>query len=354
MTQLQSSDSPPDSGEAVSRLVPAMASLLTDGAAYDGVETGLYKRQGQAPVPFKMVRNHGVIAIPRFEPGSDSAVASAEPTILIKKFRMVDGVMQPDNSFSDDGMEDFAVPLPAGDRVTAFTLDKDKLVVLSRPEADQELSRVTLININEEDSAELVDGSASSGLWVKGELFRFHDNALYTLSQEDQKLFIYPDLASDSSQSLSSVRVVDLSSVGLSDGELVSALADGRTCHLAVRKNDPESDARRIHLYQIDDVDSTTKETVITGKGAQDNAYQLHFLGGSLALSPVLSVNPDIGHLALPDSAEEKSGGLPLGKNFQKRSETGKGSGSETGMPSQAVKLPCLDCQNPSVAAAFL
>ena len=234
-------------------------------------------------MPFKMVRNHGVIAIPQFEPGSNSAVATARhrtDRFRVKKFRMVDGVMQPDTGFSDDGMEDFSVPLPAGDRLTAFTLDKDRLVVLSRPEVDQGLSRVTLINIQESDDSDLIDGGVSSGLWVKGELFRYHDNALYTLSRDEQKLFIYPDLASDSSQSLSAVRVVDLSAIGLADGELVSALADdSERCHVAVRRPDPASDGQRIHLYQMDDAGTLTRETVITGVGDQDDAW-LHFKEG--------------------------------------------------------------------------
>ncbi|MTI13883.1 hypothetical protein [Sansalvadorimonas verongulae] len=309
--QLQSPDSLPASGrmpEPVSQLSTAQPSLVTDCPECDSVETGTRKAAGQTPVPLKMLRNHGVIAIPRFEPGSDSAAAEADtaPKILIKTFRVVDGVMQPDTRFSDDGIEDFAVPLPAGNRVTAFTLNKDKLVLLSRPEVDQGLSRVTLININQGDSTDLIDNGVSSGLWVKGELFRFHDNNLYTVSWEEQKMFLYPDLKSDSTQSLSSTKVVDLSSVNLQDGELMSALADSERFHVAVRRPDPESDAHRIHLYQIDEAGGPTKETVITGAGAKDDVYQLDFAEGGLVLSKVPSVNPDIGDLAFPDSADKE------------------------------------------------
>ena len=57
-------------------------------------------------------------------------------------------------------------------------------------------------------------------------------------------------------------------------------LADGETCHLAVRKSlIPRQMPQSIHLYQIDAVDGTlTKETVDNGQVEdQNHAYQLHF-----------------------------------------------------------------------------
>ncbi|WP_196220821.1 hypothetical protein, partial [Sansalvadorimonas verongulae] len=117
--------------------------------------------------------------------------------------------LQPDTDFSDEGLEALSIPLPVGDRVTAFTLTPDRLVVQSRPEDDDlALSRVTLVGLEEPDSADLVDAGASSGLWVKGELFRYHNNALYTVARDEQKIFLYPDLESDSIASRASVRVV--------------------------------------------------------------------------------------------------------------------------------------------------
>ena len=177
--------------------------------------------------------------------------------------------------------------------------------MLSRPDADPGLSRVTLINIPAGYSADRVDTDPSSGLWVKGELLRYHDNTLYTVSLEELKLFIYPDLDSSSSQSLSSVRVVDLSSVGLSEGELISALADSEGCHLAIRRRDPETGVRRIHLYEIDDADPRPKEAVLTGAGVQGEAYQLDFVKGSLSLSAVPSWNSASSPHACQNAADE-------------------------------------------------
>ena len=81
-------------------------------------------------MPRQMLRSHGVVRVPRFEPGSAGALAESldEPKFLIRKFQMADGVMQPDSRFSDEGIDFFALPLPAGDRVAAYTLDQGQLV----------------------------------------------------------------------------------------------------------------------------------------------------------------------------------------------------------------------------------
>lgn len=332
--------------EALTASGPAPVALVTDCAQCETLETGRCEGpKGQASVPFKMLRPHGVVAVPRFEPGTDSAMATAEaaPRVLIRKFRTVDGVMQPDSRFSDDGEEDFVVPLPVGECVTAFTLAKDRLVVLSRPAAEQELSRVTLINLDEPDSAAQVDGGASSGLWVKGELFRYLDKILYTLAREEQKLFLYPQRESDSPRSLSSIKTVDLSSVGLANDELVSALADRETCHIAVRRRDPESEASRIHLYQVDDSGAVTEGAVITESGSTDAAWQLHFNEGQPVLFKEPSTSSDPGSLACPDTEDVSPGSQTPGHSVQKR------SGGELVCDSnEELSLPVLQKQNPA------
>ena len=198
------------------------------------------------------------------------------------------------------------IPLPVGDRVTAFTLTPDKLVVQSRPEdEDLALSRVTLVGLDEPDSADLVDAGASSGLWVKGELFRYHNNTLYTVARDEQKIFLYPD-QSDSIASTASVRVVDLSAVDLSDGELVSALADGESFHIAVRKRDPESEVVQVQLYQLDEAGTVAEGMVIMEAGNRDQPWQLHMNQGKPVLFRVPSEGSAIGDLACQDSSGEE------------------------------------------------
>ena len=320
---------------ALTAPAPAPAALVTDCATCELVETGLCERQGLPPVPFRMLRHQGIVAVPRFEPGTDSAIATSEaaPVILVRKFRFVDGTIQPDMDFSDDGDEDCAVPLPVGERVTAFTLARDKLVVLSRPVAGQELSRVTLINIDDPDSAGQIDGGASSGLWVKGELLRYLDNILYTVSREERKLFLYPH-ESDNPRSLSSIKTIDLSAPGLADGELVSALADREACHVAVRRRDRESDALRIHLYLIDDSGDVTGGEVITESGDTDASWQLHFDGGQPVLVKAPSPGSGFGSLVCPARSDDNPGSPTAGHSVQKRSE--RQAESESGKPSSS------------------
>ena len=97
----------------VSKRSARTPSLVTACAPCDAVEEGRCVGEGQSGRPFKMMRNHGVVALPQFEPGGDSALvtADAEPQFLIKRFRTVDGTLQPDTDFSDEGLEAAVYPL---------------------------------------------------------------------------------------------------------------------------------------------------------------------------------------------------------------------------------------------------
>ena len=274
----------------------------TEGPVCDSVATGLCERQGLPPVSFQMMHPQAVVALPQFEPGNGSATAAkVQPWVLVKKFRPVAGVMKPDPTFSDDGLAAVPIPLPPGEEIRAFTLAPDKLIVLSAPGTDPVLSRVTLVDLDEAGSPADVDGGTAPGLWVKGELLRYHDNSLYTLSPQEHKIFIYPDLASDSTRSRSAVRVVDLSAVDLAGGQLVSVLADSVSCHLAVRRQDPGSDVSRFHLWRIDDAGTVSAEGVIRDLGNQDDAWQLCLDDGERVLSKIITQDPELAQLACQD-----------------------------------------------------
>ncbi|MTI11612.1 hypothetical protein, partial [Sansalvadorimonas verongulae] len=85
----------------VSKRSTRTPALVTACSPCDAVEEGRCAGKGQSVRPFKMMRNHGVVALPQFEPGSDSAqvTADTQPQFVIKKFRTVDGTLQPDTDF---------------------------------------------------------------------------------------------------------------------------------------------------------------------------------------------------------------------------------------------------------------
>ncbi|MTI11941.1 hypothetical protein [Sansalvadorimonas verongulae] len=270
--------------------------VVTDCPECDSVETGSCETEGKKNVPFKMMRNHGVVAIPHFDMDGEGAVATqnAEPKILIKKFREIDGDMQPDTGFSDDGMDDMSIPLPTGDRVTGFTLAKDKLVVQSRPENFEGFSRITTLSLNDTDSLESVDGGSAPGLWVRGDLYRYHDDTLYTFSDKENRVYIYPQSEPDSIHSAAPVRVVDLKPVRSAGEELVSVLADGEQTYVAVRKA-----GSAIKVSQVNGLGEVVSEDV--RRTQSDREYQLGFRSGKPVLETIFS-GGSLSALACSDS----------------------------------------------------
>ena len=252
----------------------------------DSVEEGSFTTEDKKTVPFKMMRYHGVIAIPQFELDGENAIAakSTEPRIMIKKFRDVDGELQFDKSFSDDGVDELSIPLPTGDRVTEFTLAKDKLVVLSQPEDYDGLSRVTTMSLYDTNGSESVDGGLAPGLWVKGELFRYHDNTLYTFSPGENKVFIYPLADSDSTESADPGWVVDLNPIREAGEELVSVLADGDQTYVATRKSSITPEESSIHVYQFNDLEEMIGEKVRVVAPRTDQQFQLYSQDEKLVL----------------------------------------------------------------------
>ncbi|WP_155158171.1 hypothetical protein, partial [Sansalvadorimonas verongulae] len=102
--------------------------------------------------------------------------------------------------------------------------------------------------------------------------------------------------------------MVDLSAVDLSDGELVSALVDGESFHIAVRKRDPESEVAQVQLYQLDEAGTVAEGMVIMEAGNRDQPYQLHMNQGKPVLFRVPSEGSAIGNLACQDSSGEELG----------------------------------------------
>ena len=252
------------------------AGVVVPCLACDGVETGLCDIPGTTPAPFKMLRRHGVLACPRFTPGSDSAIAApdAPPRILIKKFHYSDGAMQLDTGFSDDGIEELSVPLPEGERVTAFTLSKDKLVVLSQPRQPEGLSRVTTLNLDGSEGPDTIDGGLNPALWVKGELYRYHDDRLYTFSPADNKVFVYPLSSTGSPGSGASASVIDLSAIRAPGDELLSVLSVGSQASVALRKVALDQQDPDILVYRLNEYGEVVSEKRATAQDWQDSLHQ--------------------------------------------------------------------------------
>lgn len=273
-----------------SKLAASPVPIVTDCPECDSVEECTCSTKGNSTVPFKMIRNHGIVAIPQFDLGGEGAVTEwgDELKIIIMKFRSADGALLPDKSFSYDGMEELSLPLTAEDRVAEYTLTKSKLVVLSHPENYQGLSRVTTISLNDTGNLEGVDDGYVPELLVKGELFRYHNETLYTFSPEENMVFIYPQGESDSDLPHAPSRAVDLSSVRLSGEQLVSFVADDNHSYAAVRKEGSESDNLSINVYKLNYFEEflNEEETIITGA---DQQFQLYLLDGKPVLKLVTS-----------------------------------------------------------------
>lgn len=271
--------------------------VVTDCPEYDSVEEVSCETEGKIPVPFKMMRNHGVIAIPQFEMGCEGATDTQgqQPRIMIKKFRDVDGTMQPDGSFSDDGVNELSIALPTGDCITGFTLAKDKLIIQSRPENFEEgLSRIATMDLNHTDSTGSVDSGSLSGLWVRGDLYRYHDNVLYTFSDKENRVYIYPQSAPPNPQSTASARIVDLKTVRSAGEELVSVLANEGQTYVAVRKagmnpNEPKIDVFQVNLFG----EIVFKESQTASPNAEQK-YQMNLCDGKAELSAFPMINQNL------------------------------------------------------------
>ena len=282
----------------VSKQSAATIPVVTSCPECDSVEEGSCKIKDKKNVPFKVMRNHGVIAIPQFRVGDARTPQGESQQIMIKKFHDFDGTVQRDYSFSGDGVDRLSIPLPT-DRVTGFTLVKDKLVVQSRPEKFQGLSRITTMNLNDTDSAGSVDGGAASDLFVKGELCRYHDDVLYTFSERENRVYIYPQSGPDSTVSAASARVVDLKAARLAGEELVSVLVDGHQTYVAVRKAGVNTEESMINMYQLNPAGEITSEEEgpqVAGVSAQQ--YELFFQDEKPVLKSKLLNNAGIENLA--------------------------------------------------------
>ena len=260
----------------ITRAVRRRAAMVTPCLACDGVETGLCEVPGRTAAPFKMLRPQGVVAFPRFTPGSDNAEARSDssPHILVKKFHYREGAIALDTGFSDDGMEDLTIALPEGERVTAFTLSQDKLIVLSRPGDSEGLSRVTSLRLDGTEGPDSVDGRLHPALWVKGELYRYHDETLYTFSPEDNKVFVYPLSTADSPGSATLAHVIDLSPVRTAGEDLLAVLFADNQATVALRKAAPDQQAPDILVCQLNEYGERLSEKAVPAKDWQAMWHQ--------------------------------------------------------------------------------
>ena len=298
----------------ITRAVRRRAAMVTPCLACDGVETGLCEVPGTTPAPFKMLRPQGVVAFPRFTPGNDNAEATSDssPHILVKKFHYTDGAIALDTGFSDDGMEEFPVPLPEGEQVTAFTLSKDKLIVLSRPSDSEGLSRVTSLRLDGTEGPDSVDGRLHPALWVKGELYRYHDETLYTFSPEDNKVFVYPLSTADSPGSGTLAHVIDLSPVRTAGEDLLAVLFADNQATVALRKAAPDQQEPDILVYQLNEYGERLSETPVAAEDWQARWHQADAMeqqpGGPSALDALLCPPPVHSHLREKKQADRPCG----------------------------------------------
>ena len=333
---------------------PAAGRQAMDCPECDAVEPGLCEARGKSSVPFRMAPHQGIVAFPRFEPDGASAIAAPDAglRVLVKKFRTIQGTLQPDKSFSDEGVADLLVPLPVGDRVTDWTLAKDRLVVLSRPDSQQEgLSRVTIMRLDPAGEVARPDGGASSGLWVKGSLLRYYKDRLYTVSAQDRKIFVYTRPESESTRSVTPIRVFDLSSSDFDNSEPVSALAAGEGCYLAVRQFDTEAGDWEIRVVHVDESGVTDRVT----KGARHldgSQYQLHCQQGQVVLIKTAFHDAGLRALACLDPVggplEEESARV-----VHKRDEIREASGSGTTPPHPLENRDSMPCPGANKSYLF-
>ena len=274
--------------------------VVTDCPTCAFVEEGFCVGENEQPVPFKAVRSHGVVVIPQFQPGRQSslAIGGYKPRITVKKFRTVDGALQADKSFAADGVDERTIPLPKLERLTEFTLANDKLIALSRSLEVAGLSRLSIMDLNNADSTGDADGDATPSLWVSGELFRYHDDRLYTFCGYKNRVLVYPPLDECSIESAPPIRVVGLDSVLLPGDSLLSVLADGDRAYVAVGKRATDSDTAAVYVYHLSHSGTVIEEkTKIEGAQA-DQQYQLDWQEGHPVLVHVPSNDPELQKLA--------------------------------------------------------
>ena len=280
-------------GKSISKRFASPVPFIKDCTECEVIEKGICTTPEKQQRPFRVFRNNGVVAIPLFN-GIGSAGDPAESetqTFLIEKFNNVGGTYQPDTRFPGDGMDELSVRLPSGERITEFTLAKDNLIVLSRSDDSVDgLSRVTTISLNGTANAGSIDGLAAPDLSVRGELYRFHDDTLYTFSEEENKVFIYPHSDSENTQSATPAKGIDLTGVRSPEDELVSILADESLTYVATRRSIPDSGESEIKISALDRSGELLPEQTEFVMTPADQQYELYLQEGK----PVLMIAPTV------------------------------------------------------------
>ena len=127
---------------------------------------------------FKIFRDNCVISI--LLPDNDNSI------LVAKKFRSFEEGCQKAPYYMGAEVGHWAVPVSDSENCVDFTLAADKLIVLSQPESHQGVAKVNVISLDE--------GRVEKELWVPKGASRFCQDTLYTFFQEQNKLFIYPNL----------------------------------------------------------------------------------------------------------------------------------------------------------------